>query len=298
MRRALVGLALGRRTPDALGALLVAAGRWCHPVAIDSSAGPLDAVVAIGPEVDRLAPHLPLALWTRSPGEIDSAAGERARAIVSDVTSIVDAAARRGVLATAERAAGTARPMLPFVRERLRRARGLDPRAVLAETSTGWTWTGLECPVRRELVPTAMACAAAVAVAAPTSLLAALAWGAPSVSDRQSAAEVGAVAGTHVLVGDTEEERSRLAFTLAEDQALAAGLSWAGRRLVEQRHDSDWGALRLMELLAIRPAAERCPTDWPRLQLASLGAAEDGHVDRRLSEAVAGVDRASLAECD
>ena len=46
-----------------------------------------------------------------------------------------------------------------------------------------------------------MACASAVTVREPARLLAALAWGAPCVSAPDAAAQVGAVAGTQLLVG-------------------------------------------------------------------------------------------------
>jgi hypothetical protein len=132
-----------------------------------------------------------------------------------------------------------------------------------------------------------MACAAAVSVRTPDALLEALAWAAPCVADPEAASQVGAVAGADVLVADREDERGRLATALAGDRGQAARLSWAGRRLVERRHDRDRSALRLMELLSLWPSAGGCPTACAGLQLATLGTPDDARIVLRVADAVA-----------
>src|SRR4029453_18578635 len=105
----------------------------------------------------------------------------------------------------------------------------------------------------------------------PARLLEAMAWGAPTVSDPASARRGGAVAGTHVLVGADADERRRPATELAADQALASRLSWAGRRLVEWRHDAGRAAMRLVELLGLRPPLPQDAVASGALQRGLLG---------------------------
>jgi hypothetical protein len=175
----------------------------------------------------------------------------------------------------------------PFVRQRLRWARGLPEAAVLEQDSDGWRWPGLDEPLADDLVATAMACASAVAVTEPGRLLEAMAWGAPSVADPASAGRVGAEAGTHLLVGADAGERRRLAEDLAADRALASRLSWAGRRLVEWRHDAGRAAMRLVELLGLRPTLPQGAFASARLQLSLLGTPSDATIASRFAEATA-----------
>jgi hypothetical protein len=283
----LLGLALDRRPPESLVPLLAALYRWCVPSTIDPAAPEPDAVMATVASAGRVPAGRPLALWVGSAAEAGSAAARRAAAVVSDDPAAVDAAGDRGVPAPAgEQAAGRS-VVSPFVRARVRWARGLPQTAVLEQTGDGWRWPGLDGPLADDLVATAMACASAVAVAEPGRLLEAMAWGAPSVADPGSAERVGAVAGTHVLVGADADERRRLAGDLAADRALASRLSWAGRRLVERRHDAGRAAMRLVELLGLRPTLPEGALASARLQLSLLGTPSDAKIAGRFAEATA-----------
>jgi hypothetical protein len=283
----LLGLALDRRPPESLVPLLMALYRWCVPSTIEPGAPEPAAVVATVASARRVPAGRPLALWVGTAAELDPAAAGRAAAIVSDVPATVEAAGDRGVLAPAGDAAAGRSVVSPFVRRRLRWARGLPEAAVLEQATDGWRWPGLADPLADDLVPTAMACASAVAVAEPARLLEAMAWGAPSVGDPASAGRVGAVAGTHLLVGADAGERRRLATELAADQALASRLSWAGRRLVEWRHDAGRAAMRLVELLGLRPTLPEGAFASARLQLSLLGTPSDANIASRFAEATA-----------
>lgn len=285
----LLGLALERRPPESLVPLLVAMYRWCVPATLDPAAGEPVAVLATAASAGRVPRGLPLALWTRSSGEATSGIGDRAAAIVSDDLEIVEAAGDRGVLAAPGTYARGRRPLSPFVRQRLRRARALPEVAVLEQTDGGWRWCGLEEPLDEGLVATAMACASAVATSEPQWLLASLAWAAPSVTDRGCAERVGAVAGTHVLVGGNVRMRLELCRRLSSDQQLAAGLSWAGRRLVERRHDTGWAAMRLAGLLGLRPSPPQSALGHVGLRLGELGTPTDARIASRFAEATARV---------
>jgi hypothetical protein len=283
----MLGLALERQPPAALAPLLAAMYRWCVPAAIDPAAGEPAAVVATVASAGRVPAGCPLALWAQSAEEATSEVAGQASAIVSDDPSVVAAAGDRGVLAPSGSHAHGRRPVSPFVRERLRRARGLPEVAVLEQADDGWRWPGLPDRLADDLVETAMACASAVAVRDPAPLLAALAWGAPCVSAPVAAGQVGAVADAHLLVSEDAGERREVAGCLALDPGLAARLGWAGRRLVETRHDAARAATRLAELLALRPSPPEAAT--ARLQLALLGTPGSAKIASRFSEAIVGV---------
>jgi hypothetical protein len=283
----LLGLTLERRPPESLVPLLVAMYRWCVPATLDPAAGKPVAILATAASAPRIPQGLPIALWTRSSDEAASSIGVRAAAIVSDDLEIVEAAGDRGVFAASGTHARGRHPMSPFVRERLRRARVLPEVAILEQRDDGWRWCGLEEPLEEELVPTAMACASAVATSAPERLLCSLAWAAPSVTDHGCAKRVGAVAGTHVLVGGSVRKRLELCRRLSSDRELASRMSWAGRRLVEARHDTGWAATRLAGLLALRPSLPESPSGHVGLQLGLLGTPTDAKIANRFAESTA-----------
>jgi hypothetical protein len=278
-----LGLALGRRPPWSLEPLLLESCRWCRPLALDPAAGRPDAILATA-AAERLPRDCTLGLWTRSPEEAASPLGRRAAAIVSDERGIVEAAGARGVYAATELVCRGRRPMQAFVRERLRLGRGLPTVAVLEQTAGGWCWAGSPQPLEEDLVATAMACASAVVTTEPRRLLEALAWGAPCVVSAEAALKVGASAPRDVLVGSNGGERLQLASGVASDLEQSAQLSWAGRKLVERWYDAGRAALRLVDLLGLRPEAPESPV---ALELALLGTPDEGPVVARLIAATA-----------
>jgi hypothetical protein len=279
-----LGLALGRRPPWSLEPLLVEASSWCRPLALDPAAGRPAAILATASAAERLPGAPVLGLWTRSPEEAASPLGCRASAIVSDERGIVEAAGARGVFAAGELLGRRRRPMPPFVRERLRAGRGLPPVALLEQTPGGWRWAGGPAPLDEDLVATAMGCASAVVATEPHRLLEALAWGAPCVTSEEAAGEVGATAPRELLMGRDGGERLQLASRLAGDPEQSAELSWAGRKLVERWYDAGRAALRLVDLLGLRPEPPESPV---ALELALLGTPDDGPVVARLIAATA-----------
>src|SRR5207237_316639 len=83
----------------------------------------------------------------------------------------------------------------PFVRQRLRRARGVPSDALLERhEGDGWSYgrPGAMKPLPNDLVETAMGIVAAVVVTEPGWLLRSMAWGAPTVSNAAAVATVGA----------------------------------------------------------------------------------------------------------
>jgi hypothetical protein len=283
----LLGLALERRPPETLVPLLVALYRWCVPSTIEPGAPEPAAVMATVSSAARVPAGRPLALWVASAAEAGSAAAARAAAVVADDPATVAAAGDRGVLAPTGNHASGRSVVSPFVRRRVRWARGLPEVAVLEQGDDGWRFTGVAEPLPDDLVPTAMACASAVAVAEPARLLEAMAWGAPCVSDPGAARQVGADPDTHLLVDADAAGRRRLAAELAADQSLASRLSWAGRRLVERRHDAGRAAMALVELLGLRPTLPAGALASARLQLGLLGTPSGATIAGRFAEATA-----------
>jgi hypothetical protein len=279
-----LGLALGHQPLWSLEPLLVQASRWCRPLALDPAAGRPAAILATAAAAERLSGASIVGLWTRSPEEAASPLGRRAAAIVSDERGIVDAAGARGVFAASDLLGRGGRPMPPFVRERLRLGRGLPPVAVLEQTAGGWRWGGGPEPLDEDLIATAMGCASAVVATEPRRLLEALAWGAPCVTSEEAAREVGATVPGEVLVGRDGGERLLLASRVSSDPEQSAQLWWAGRKLVERWYDAGRAALRLVDLLGLRPEAPESPVV---LELALLGTPEEGPVVARLIAATA-----------
>jgi hypothetical protein len=287
----LLGLALERRPPESLVPLLAALYRWCVPSTLEPGGRAPAAVLATVSSAGRVPAGRPLALWARSAEEAASAVGARAAAVVAEQPAVAEAAGDRGVVAPAGNHAAGRAPVSPFVRGRLRWARGLPEVAVLEQAEDGWRWPGLPGPLPGDLVATAMACASAVAVTEPARLLEALAWGAPAVADPAAAEQAGAADGTHLLVAADPGERRRLATALAGDRELASRLSWAGRRLVERRHDAGRAAMRLVELLRLRPALPAGAFASARLQLTLFNTPADATVMHRFATATAALEQ-------
>jgi hypothetical protein len=120
-------------------------------------------------------------------------------------------------------------------------------------------WSGADDTIRA-----ALAVASAAIVRGPW-LLTALALGTPVVADATSAAHIGATEHVHLAVGTLTTARD-VADALAAEPARATALGWGGRMLVEQRHDLDAIALRLVTELGLGPA------ELPQSALAGLDA--------------------------
>lgn len=129
---------------------------------------------------------------------------------------------------------------------------------------------------------------ASVVVAHRADLVVALARGAPTVTDAPSAAAVGAVDGTHVLVAAPGEPAISAAHALAADPVRSARLSTAGRALVEQRLDVARTAAELVRRLGLISTASAYSLVDARLaELATLPGAP---VRRRVAAALAVLD--------
>lgn len=246
MRDAAIAIATAAPVAPALVTLLTSLRRRCQVFALADDAPPYDAIVAAQPTL-RVPPGVPLAVWVSSVDELAAPLLEVAKVVVTDNQEVIDAVGGRGLFASCGHAASGASPVAPFVRSRLRQARGLPPSPIVELGPEGWRWND-DVAIEGGLVETALGCAAAVVITGEL-ILKAFAWGAPTVTNPATARQVAAIPGREVLVAETTEERRRMARSLAVDDPLAARLSWHGRALVERYHDASWAAAKLAQAL-------------------------------------------------
>ncbi|MGI8868717.1 MAG: glycosyltransferase [Mycobacteriales bacterium] len=237
-----LGLLLGDTPPEQVRPLLLDLGDRIRPV--DGVVGPDGAAPAAYLWADD--PVLPpagaaYAGWLRTAADARTAMAGAASVLITADPAVADETG--ALLVPARTAVPHARPILPAMRARLREQRGLPRRVLAAGEDTTWLWVPVSpigemraMPIPRALRDTAAATASAVS-AVGRALPVALAWGAPTVTDSASAAALGAVPGRDVVIAEAYDARLVAAKELADDPARAATVGYAGRRLMETRHD-------------------------------------------------------------
>lgn len=283
-----LGVGSGRPTPPELVNLLAVVRKWCTivPLSVDSSEV-VDAVLTVG-TVDLPAPPTRLAVWADSIVEVEQAHRAGAAVILSVHAEVIERAGVMGLLVppglVPEDVMAGAVPVAPFVRSRLRGARGLPSPLVIEHDNGTWHWSEGSGPLDGDLGVTAIGCASAAVVVGST-IIEALAWGTPCVTDSDTAAAVGARPESEVLVADDGAERRRRAAKLAADGSLAARLSWAGRILVETRHSPALVAARLVRRLGLGAASSIPGPPSLAAQLADLDTPEGAVIMDRVRSA-------------
>jgi hypothetical protein len=243
-----LGVLVGTHTPPALRRLLVAAADMCRPVAC-SAHEPVAAEAYLWCGASARPPAgAPYAAWVSRVGDLESPVVRGATVLLSDTAALAGLVGDAFVYVPAEVLDPQARPTPPFVRRRLRGARGLPETVVGRGDGDCWYWG--EAPADADLAGTVAGCASAVVAHGPALALA-LAWAAPTVTDPVSAGELGAVDGVHALVVADPAERHEHALRLAVDDATAARLGWAGYLLVRSRCDVHHAAWTLLTRLGV-----------------------------------------------
>lgn len=274
--------------PPGVLPVLVELRRWSRLfVLTDDNIERIDAVVSLGPELRRPA-DVPAAVWVDSRDQLNLVSVRSADAVISSDPEVLQAAGSRGLFPGNGNAASLGTPIGPVVRARLRAARGLPAVAVLEHSPPDWLWEERSAPLEPDLVDTALGCASVVIVTG-SPLLRALAWGAPAVTDEATAAEVGAAPQLDVVVAETPEERRQQARLLTENTALAARLSWAGRMLIERRHDTRLVAAGLIRRLGLGAASSLSGHSPLALRLSELGTPAASAVVARANVAIEAV---------
>lgn len=236
-----IGVAVRAPASDALHAALSRLAERCTVVAL-TDGGPFDAVV-------------------RSTGT-EPAYGERTVRWVEDEQAVLptDAAALlaapevaralRGSAGTPVVALGpaarhrSARPLMPFTRARLRRARGLAGPAVARCSDGAWTWDGRA--LDEAAAPTAAALASVVVTDDAEAAVLAAAWSAAVVVPSEIADRTG-------LPAAPTPDLDAAVAALLDDEVACSALARACRRAYELDHDPETAVAHLGEILGIRP---------------------------------------------
>jgi hypothetical protein len=277
---------IGSDPPPALLRLLAAMRRWCLPVAAGQEHGRRPVAVVCVSSATAAPTGLPTAVWVTSTEELARLRPDAAaRVLLLADPDLADPTDCRLVGVPPE-PEGEVRPYLPpWVRARIRQARGLPDRAVVEQTGTGWRWSGRAAPLPRDAVESALAVAAAAVVGEPGPLRDALGYGTPTVTSPATARTAGAP--THAVVLETDAgERLAAARRLAADGVAAARLSLAAREHHVRRHDIRHAAAATMTRLLAAPNTPQCAWAWSQAVLAELGTPRGARINRRLADAV------------
>lgn len=277
-----VGVSLGVAPPDELLVLLRVLARRV-PV-IDLYSGPTTAALLRTP-FPVVRPRAPWAAWVDEPASLGDVQG--ARLVLTSSRAVRDRAIGLGMparLAADNETRSDVRPIPPFVRERLRRARGLDSVVVVRRDGAVWSWGADGPAVPGELGDTVLALASAAIVPDAGSLRSALAWGCPAVTTPEAAAEVGAVDGRDCRCATEAGTRESVAAELVADVRQAAALSWSGRLLHEREHSLERAT---DELLAALRVPGRWAPSFAERRLDELDSRRDYDARARFAELIA-----------
>jgi hypothetical protein len=252
-----LGLGLGVAPPGGLMALVQEIGRRIAVVDLGDAAPSDPALLRV--EWDR-APERRgdrrEAWWLDEAGPaLDVPESRHPVLVLSAHRPVLEAAFARGIPARivphAEVEPESA-PVPPFVRERIRRDRGLGEGLLVEDSAGRWTWNGTVA-VDPELIPTTLAGAAAAYLSSPGAVVRAMAWGCPVVAPAATLVATGGTPGLDCLVDDGTDPVDQLR-RLAADAPRAAALSRAARARYEAAHsvsacaDDVMGALGLTAL--------------------------------------------------
>jgi len=283
----LLAFGLRREPTDALRRLLADLAHWSQPAVYDDTARHhfAAAIVDDPGAVGFLPVDLPYAVWidgADADGAARAALDDRVRAVLATDLAVASAAGEKGCFVPSDDlAVADARPVPPFVRARLRKARGLPADAVVSiDDRVGvFQWCGQPCG--RDSIDTALALAAVVDVRG-SDVVRALAWGAPCVVDTETARTFRLTDGVDALVADEPRDAIR---RVLDDGHLAARLGRAAREHYEAQFDPARVAAIVARRLDLLPiGAERLPA-----LIAELGGHSDGRTSVRVGELVEGL---------
>jgi hypothetical protein len=140
-------------------------------------------------------------------------------------------------------------PVAPFVRDRVRQARGLGEGLLVEDGAGRWRWND-EVDVPGDLISTTLAAAAAAYLSSPAAVVRAMSWGCPLVAPAAVLDATGATAGVDSVAddgGDPVEQLRRL----AADAPRTAALSRAARARYEAAHSVSACADEVMRALGL-----------------------------------------------
>jgi hypothetical protein len=172
--------------------------------------------------------------------------------VLSSQPSVLNAAVARDIAArivpTIEVEPESA-PVAPFVRERVRRARGLGEGLLVEDRTVRWTWNG-NVDVEVDLISTTLAAAAAAYLTSPSAVVRAMSWGCPLVAPAEILNATGATPGVNAVADEGSDPVEQLR-RLAGDAPLSAALSRAARERYEAAHSVSACADDVMRALGL-----------------------------------------------
>lgn len=252
-----LGLLVGTDPPARLRLLLMAVSdRVCAVDALRASgAGPAPAAYLWTSGGPVPPAGVPYAAWLPEV-DADTDLLDAAAVILTDDVAAADRIGRQALMVPASAPDPAATPVPPFVRRRLRAARGLPDTPLVRGDAAGWHWYPNPADGGLALDDDAVDAAIAVTAAAVTTgaaLLRVLAWGTPCVTDPASAEALGA--GAAAVVVTDPDDRLAAAAALAADPRAAARHHAAGTRLVRTRHNLRWSAAEMLRRLRLPPSS-------------------------------------------
>lgn len=276
MNRLRIGIATRAPVGDDLRAALTRLAERADVRAVVDG-GRFDTVVrtaeAPGPFGERTT------VWVDAATDLSAPAVAAATVVIAapDVAREVRAQVSAPVLALGpQEAHGAARPVAPFTRSRIRRARGLEgARAVTRHVAGAWSWD--HEPVEEATAVTAVALASVLVTDDATTAVLGAAWGAPVVAPVELARELDLPLPKERASATSDEEAERL---LADPAALAEHAQ-ACRALYTREHSPDHVVLQLEEILGT--AGRHRPRDGFAQPLDLLGTPADSVVRHRAS---------------
>ncbi len=272
-----------------LALLVRALANRCRPTAPDHTVFGAARLLS-SPQVPesylvRQTPRVPYAVVVRRIEELDHPVAVGATALVTigiETTEDDDRAVPLSPYALRTR---SVLPMPLELRSRMRRAHRLPEALVVTLGRPG------AAPLNGPNLATALRLAAVANVVGP-SAIEAMALATPVVTDPATAAMLGAVDGTHVVVAEGASG-ARIAADLAAesltDPTRAAVLGRAGRRLVEQHHDADRTAEGLCAALGLVAPSATPAAAGIRLgdRLAQMGTPAGHPIELQLADRLA-----------
>lgn len=249
-----LGVGLGVAPPGALMTLVQEIARQVAVVDIGDARSTDPVLVRV--EWDQ-PPHRRTtgaeAWWLDADGAaLDLARHRRPALVLSGHHHVVDAALERDIparIAPHLEVEPESAPVAPFVRERLRRARGLGDGFLVEDRSGRWRWND-DVDVTEDLIPTTLAAAAAAYLSSAAAVVRAMAWGCPLVAPLAALDATGATPEVDSVADDGGNPVDQLR-RLAADPHRTAALSRAARARYEAAHSVSACADDVMRALGL-----------------------------------------------
>jgi hypothetical protein len=285
MTRLRLGLALSFPVGDELRTALVRLAERCDVVELVDGAR-VDAVVR-GVTDAPAPPGTPTVAWLDRADDVRRPTARTAAALVAS-PSVARAVRAAGTADTSpvlvlgpQEVHADARPIAPFTRGRIRRARDLGSAAAVVRCVGGtWTWDGR--PLDQGAVTTAVALAAVLVTDSAQAAVAGCAWATPVVATPAVSRllDLPEVPGARDVPTSLDDVADRV----RRDPAGLACLALLCRQVYERDHSPHHTVLALQDLLGRTPVGGSDDPFGPTLD--GLGTPVEATIRRRAGEAL------------